>query len=585
MSFSWTYSRALAAALLIMIVILAKNVVYQSDDLLNANLPNPDSYYKLVLIKDYSPNHGFQYIERDNAPEGSWIHWSIPHTWTILQFHKGLILLGVDSDKALLIAGGGLTLFSMFLLSIFLALAIANFKSPIVTVISGLTLVTSAPLMGYGQLVQITHHIFMLVPLVAAAACIFRVIENAHRGVDLLAGLLLGFALWVSPETMPVVLALSAIRAAIALQIKPAGVVWPMALGLLLMLVLAWLIDPPPPTFSAWALDHISFTWLLFGFFVAIILLCVDLINIRNISIGRAVLILSGLLVLLSMVWLVLVPGALNGPSGLIPTELKAIWWDQIQELKGVSQPSQWIAYLWLPLLGSLLLGYIAWRERSLWMIVLACSALIYGVLSANHIRMGAVATVMSALALCVAASKLSVFSANNKADLSLKQQIFGLFLVVIAPLQVFIVMGLSEIEKGEENKFSCNFQDVVPYLDNMPSGTYLVNINDAPRLLFYTDSNVIAGNYHHNVSGVLDVYKLWRGVDENEVASILSKRKVSHVLGCFPESAAYPEKSLAWYVQSGTSSDLIEVIDFGATDLGWKLYGVGSGDIYKQDI
>ena len=81
---SWTYSKALAAAIFIMLVMLTNNVFNQYDDLISANLPNPDSYYKLVLIKDYDPAHGIQFVARDNAPEGSWIHWSMPHTWTIM---------------------------------------------------------------------------------------------------------------------------------------------------------------------------------------------------------------------------------------------------------------------------------------------------------------------------------------------------------------------------------------------------------------------------------------------------------------------------------------------------------------------
>ncbi len=75
---------------------------------------------------------------------------------------------------------------------------------------------------------------------------------------DFTGGLLLGLALWVSPETMPLVLVLAAMRAAIRLQQPASGAVWSVAVGFMLMLLAGWLTDPPPPTFTAWALDHIS---------------------------------------------------------------------------------------------------------------------------------------------------------------------------------------------------------------------------------------------------------------------------------------------------------------------------------------
>ena len=70
------------------------------------------------------------------------------------------MLLGVDSDKALLLAGGGLTILSMLLLATLVAITILNIGSNLAAVLAVLALATSFPLFGYGQLVQITHHIF-----------------------------------------------------------------------------------------------------------------------------------------------------------------------------------------------------------------------------------------------------------------------------------------------------------------------------------------------------------------------------------------------------------------------------------------
>ncbi len=153
-----------------MLAVLGRNMASQATDLTSADLPNPDSYYRLVILKDYTPETGFQFIARDNAPQGSWIHWSLPHTWTVWQLHRGLMAVGLEKNAALLWAGGGLTMLSMLLLAFFVALAVANVGSLRAAVVSALVLASSPPLFGYGQLVQITHHIFMLVPL--AAFCV-----------------------------------------------------------------------------------------------------------------------------------------------------------------------------------------------------------------------------------------------------------------------------------------------------------------------------------------------------------------------------------------------------------------------------
>ena len=47
------------------------------------------------------PETSFQFIARDNAPYGSWIHWSLPHTWTVWQLHRGLMTFGAEKEAAL----------------------------------------------------------------------------------------------------------------------------------------------------------------------------------------------------------------------------------------------------------------------------------------------------------------------------------------------------------------------------------------------------------------------------------------------------------------------------------------------------
>jgi len=541
MSITWTRNKALLAVLLLMMAVLGRNVASQAEGLSNANLPNPDSYYKLVILKDYMPETGFQFIARDNAPYGSWIHWSLPHTWTIWQLHRGLMAFDVRKDSALLWAGGGLTIFSMLLLALFVALAVANAGSPLAAVVSGLVIASSPPLFGYGQLVQITHHIFMLVPVAAAAACFLRPNFQAGRLLDFLGGALLGFALWISPETMPLVLAFTALRAAICLQHVSSGPVWPVAVGLMLMVLTGWAIDPPPPTFSVWALDHISFAWLLFSFALAYLLLLTDYCVDRNWPLSSAVIRLACALLVAATVWLLVVPGAMSGPSGLIPSDLKAPWYDRIEELQALSQPSQWLAYLLLPITSASLLVYIAWRERSMWLLVLAVSVLIYSVLCASHIRMGAAAAMMSSLAFGIGIGRLRAFREIRNSFLPKSEQFFVAALVLVIPTQVFGAMALASLEGSvsglsrSANKIKfCSLDPLLSFLRDYQVSTIILEPNSGPEILFKTNNKVVSGNYHHNISGLSDVlHVLGSRAPDIKAQDIVLKRNVDFVVSC----------------------------------------------------
>lgn len=531
---SWTYSRALAAAIFIMLVMLANNVINQYDDLITANFPNPDSYYKLVLIKDYEPTHGLQFVARDNAPEGSWIHWSMPHTWTIMQLHKGLMLLGVDSDKSLLLAGGGLTILSMLLLATLVAITILNIGSNLAAVLSVLALATSFPLFGYGQLVQITHHIYMLVPIAAACVCFFRKDMQTRKMYDFIGGVLLGLAIWISPETMPLMLAVAAARAALQLQQKSPSWLWPAAAGLIMMLMLAWAIDPPPPTFQPWALDHISLAWLLFGALIATLMLIDDLCVYQKLRLKSSLLILIISLAFCVCAWLWIVPGALHGPSGLIPLELKELWWSKIKELQSVSTPSQWVAYLFVPALSGFWLVYIAWKERQLWLLILALSTLAYSMLGGMFIRMGAASALISALALGICISRIKILSSPDDPNkFPLHQQLFGALIILILPAQVFIMVMLEGYKNKQPFDISCKWDELYEHLAILPAGVVMLPLNKAPELLFKTHHYTISGNYHHNVDGLLDVVRFFNSPKSEITENIINKRDVKYIAYC----------------------------------------------------
>ncbi len=559
--------RVVLAAIFIMLLSLLSAGLQQVPQLIAADFPNPDSFYKLVLVSEYSADTGFQYVARDNAPYGTYQHWSAVHSWALYHGHRALQLVGVEKDQALIWAGASITLLSMLALAVMVATLVIRQGSLLAAIVAVIALVSSAPIRAYGQPVQITHHIFMLVPLAAAAAALLpsHTVWRHWHLTALGGGALLALALWISPETMPFVVVLLATRAAFHLQYRTKEVLWPVAAGLCLMLAIAWRLDPPPPTFSVWALDHVSLAWLLFGLLLASLLLLADALVALRVSFVRSLVVLASGVIAAASVWLFTVPGALAGPDGLIPHELKALWWNTIAELQPVTSATEIIAYLALPAISGLMLIYLAVRRRVLWMGVLAASVFAYAFLAARHSRMGAAAGLLAIICYGLALSAMSAFREPARLNGRHREQVLALFFILLPSLQLVLALLLLN-EKADEpqNQASasrCRLADVAAALNSLPPGTLLASINDGPEILWRTPHRTIAGNYHHNVQGLLDHFRLWRSTAPDEQAQrLVEQRKIDYVLGCDKVSESMRlndgQPTLASRVANGASID-----------------------------
>lgn len=540
--------KAFFSVLILIIMVLAFNIYRQAPTLLSAEFKNPDSYTRLVLVRDWPTTTDYQYMPRDGAPDGSYLHWSMAHTWVMQHLAWGLQWLGVPSTQALLWAGGGLTLGSLLLLTIFCAMAIIQLGGRLAALATALALVTSQGLMSYAQLLQITHHIFMLMPVAVAVWLIFSQKTNPMQANlrHFIAGLCLGAALWISPETMPLVAAMATIMAARRLQFSDSGHCWPLAAGIGAITVTTWLIDPPPPGFSAWALDHISLAWLAWASVLAILLCLTDkLVAHRQRSLSASVFILALAAILGGSLWLFATPGALAGPAGLLPPELKTLWWDHIKELQPATKFYQYLSWGGLPAIAGVLLMIQAWRQRCLWQAVLACTALVYAAMALWHLRMGAAASLAGALAWGIWLCGQPVFTSAEPNQLPAKAQ-YRAAAILFAPVLILLLTLISIVIENKtdtdshSNKSGCKLANIADVLNKIPPATILITLNSAPQLQWLTHHRVIAGNYHHNTQGLLDFYHLWRSTgDDQDAQAIAKKRNITYLLACKNETVA----------------------------------------------
>lgn len=571
---------AVLISVLLVAVVFAGQLWRRAPQLANAQLSNPDSYYKLVLLMDQTPQRGYGWIARDNAPEGSWLHWSRPHAATVWQLHHALRLAGWAKEPALRYAGGAVTMLSVLLVALFVAVALTRIAPQRAVMVSGLVLATSVPIHSYGRVIQITHHIFMLVPLTAAAACLLQRPEVRRPWLDLCGGSLLGLALWISPETMPFVVGLSGVRLALRLQHPDSAPLWPMALGMAGMTLWAWSTDPPPPGFGAWALDHISLAYIALVALLSGLLVLGDVCARRALPLARSVPTMLALGCAAAIAWLVMVPGASRGPAGLVPEELHYLFWDHVNELRSAHKPAEWVGYLAVPMAAAGLAGYGAYRQRSLWLCALALFALVYGLLGAWHVRMGAAASAAAALAFCAGAASLRGMDQQNDGRLPAREWATALAVALLPHAQLVAYFTLSPAKASEPAVPICDLAPVAEALNRLPPSTVLTALSSGPELLYRSHHRVIAGPYHHNVSGMLDSFRAWRDSGEGRAEEILRRRDVGYVLGCINFQSALQgtgaERSLAQRVAAGDVPGwLVPVAWPSGIDTDWRLYRV----------
>ena len=559
-------------SLVIMAIVVVFRVVWQSADLMAVHLPNPDSFMRLVLLRDHVPGGDFQFMARDNAPQGAWLHWSMVHSWVMWWLARGLAASGLAFESALVWAGTGLTMISLLALTGLLAGVMVIRGGRLAAIAVTVALLSSLPLQAYGAPLQLTHHVFMLVPLAAAFLCF----QSTRWWADLAGGALMGLALWISPETMPLVVALAAMRMAMRLQCPQGRPVWPVAAGLLAMLAWGWMQDPPPPTFTAWALDHISLAWLVLGALLALWLVLADgvICRVPGLRTRVAVVCLAGLVC--GVAWLLWVPGALAGPEGLLPDELKRLWWSRIMELKPATQSAyRGIGFLGMPVLAGVALLWVSWREALLWKAVWALTTLAYAVLAAWHLRMGAAAALAAVLAWGLVLCRLPTFRTEDVNALPARQQYRTGVLLVMPVLVAAAALTAALLDKTPSSARSgaarCPVSDVAPYLNQQPPGTVLVPLNEGPEMLWRTPHGIVASNYHHNIDGLLDYYRIQRSTDVNAgLADLLDRRRIRWLLAC-PGGGVTPEPgTLLARMEHGESIPGLA----GPTQIGaWQVY------------
>jgi hypothetical protein len=253
--------------------------------------------------------------------------------------------------------------------------------------------------------------------------------------------------------------------------------------------------------------------------------------------------------------------GRLEGVSPL----LQDLWLDNVREARPIYS-HDWptiVAVVSLPLIG--LIGYLAmiWRSRRdaaalpAWL-ALATVAAVAGLMLLWQSRAGASAQVLAVPGATALAWMIIPFIQRRKIMLVRVFGTVGAFVLIsgIAAQQAVKLLPSDKPQKQLKtvNRANgrCPTLAAMKPIARQPKGYVLTFVDLGPRLITVTHHDAVAGPYHRNERGILDVMLTFRGTADH-ARQVIARRGIDYVLICpgMSESTIYSsEAPKGFYMQ-----------------------------------
>ncbi len=493
------------------------------DPVLRGDLVNPDSYMRLVRLEDgLRAGHVGYTVAADGSGAGTVLHWS--HLLDSLLVLLALPLrLGLDWHRALFVAACLCGPISVWLLGAALAWAAAPLADRGFLWAAPLVAGLSAPVMTYGALGVAHHHVLLVAGSVFVAGCMGRAAAG-DRLAGWRGGVAAAAAIWLTPETMPAILAALALPALHAGRPAARAALALGGLGFAGLLLLAWLVDPPA---LRWApeVDRLSVVYLGLGAAVAAGGWAIWAIP----RLLPAALVAAGCL----GAWLAAFPALLRGPEGMMDPATATAFFGNIAEMQPVDNLGEAALFLLPGLVTAALLGAIAWRRRSLAWAYAALVCVVAVGLSAWHVRFAAFPAACTAAAMPVlltSASRLRRVAWRPAARLG---TFFGCVLLPVLPAFA------GALPSGRVT-YTCPVRAAEALLAPLAGTVVLTGVNDVPELLYRTPIRTVGSLYHRNAVAYLRLRDAWDSPPSDTVPAAVRATEAAYILIC-PSRAPPP--------------------------------------------
>lgn len=562
---------------------------------LAGSLNDPDSYMRLLRIEQgIRAGHLVVSVARDDSGAGVYVEWS--RMLDILLWLMALPLAPfLGWHKALYAAGVALGPLGVGFLGVTLAWAVEPFSARRYLWTAA---VAAALLPGFATcaIAGVVHyHILLLAMIALTAGCVARAWRD-DRWYGFLAGLSGGFAIWLTPETMPFILAAYAALLLRWCQTSNGYVLLTTAAGCFDVLGLAFFIDPPGAGYGDPAVDRLSFVYVT----MALLLLAGTLVLARlQTRLGRAraatgVVLLGGLMV----GWMVAFPRVVMGPYGILPPAEARAFFGAISE----QQPLHGQALVVFLFPGFCAVLYAIWRglagrrvdfdamvagpallglmprQSLLWFYIAFCGAVTL-LLGAKFLLFAGFSALFGAAMLPVVMSQVSSVWAEAPLRASLGR-ISALGLVLVVPILAALTIPVQQAVAGPLGLAypSCSLRHIAPLLAPAAGQIVLAGPEDAPELLYRTQVETVGSLYHHGIAGYLRDRAAWRAVPGLTEPPEMQATSAGWVLFC-PRPGRYalvqdlPKDTLWDALEAGTLPPWLHAAGNNAD--GWRLYKI----------
>jgi hypothetical protein len=546
---------------------------------LAGNLNDPDSYMRLLRIEQgLQAGHLVNIVARD-GPAGTLVEWSKLLDLVLIAMAAPLAVF-IGWHRALFCAGVALGPLGVGALGTALAYAVEPFTAAEFLYAAP---VAAALLPGLSTFAApgVVHYHTLLLALIALTAGLAVRAWWGERFYGFLSGVAGGFAIWLTPETMPFVLM---VYAALLIRWWQGGfglVLVTTAAGLIDVLGFALAIDPPQGGYAVPEIDRLSIVYVVMG--LQFLGGAAAMFQLERRRVARWRSLGLALLALLFTGWVAAFPGVVEGQYGLMSHTDQVVYYGAISEDRPL-RGADLVLYLAPAFLA---IVYALWqarrgRGRYIWMLV-SLYTFIAAILGATFMLFVEFAPCVAAALLPIALADVSLRWQNSPRTAAMARlTILGL--VIGLPFVSVVALPAGERSAWTKNVAgsgpACGLHDISVLLDPIGHAVVLANMEISPELLYRTPVETVGSLYHHNVKAFLTARAAWRAVPGVAEPSAVMVTTATYVLFChaplrFQPVADLPTDTLWDALERGQVPPWLRLV--GTDDQGWRLYRIGS--------
>lgn len=501
---------------------------------LDGSFLNPDSYMRLVRLREILAQHApVNVVARDGSGAGTVLHWS--------HLIDGLILLLALPLRAVMYeaqavhwAAVSLGPISVGCLGVSLAWIFAPLAGREWRWTAPAAAALSVPIAGYGVPGVVHHHILVALSIVTTVGLAGRVGRGGDR-----AGALMGasgaLGLWLSPETMPFLLAawgfvglnwlLCPDRPAHGAALRSGGS------SILALIAFAFAIDPPQAGYGAVEIIRLSVVYLTLAVVLAAIGWSAWALDRGHLPPARRAVAGAGVALAGIGLWFALFPAVLKGPNGLMGAAEAKAYYGVIAEMQPIVTAEGLCTFLLDGALATAVVVAVAVRTRSpQWAYGALCSVLILA-LGASHLRFSTYAAALGAATLPLALAYCGALIRDREMMLTFaRTATVGLF--VVAPYASVAAARFSPASAAEAASDGCPLRAIAPLLAPYAGETVLADASDTPELLYRTKVLTV-GSLYDDIPAFMRLRAAWRSGRSDDLPQVVKATGASLLLFC----------------------------------------------------